>query len=169
MSGNDMQTVENFPDRLRQAALYRRVDYSPTVIGRSLGIAKQTVHRWMAGTSIPSPENIFLIADLWQVNARWLATGEGNMLSVPENVALTKQESELVNAYRSAAPDGKNSLRSLARVVGRGVFAMMLALILTQPEPAQAGFSTKGVFAVYYVKWLLSRLRQYFAMSYRGN
>lgn len=163
MFGQYVRTVETtFIDRLKQAALYRRVEWSPTVIGRALRLPKQTVHRWMQGSSTPSPENVFLTADTWRINARWLATGEGNMLDLPAPDVLNKQETEILAAYRSAPADGKSSLRTLARVVSRGALLVFLALALWQPAPAEAAFSSRVAVFDHYVKSLLLRLMAVF-------
>ena len=68
-----------FNERLRDAATYAGVEYSQTVIANSLGIKKQTVDRWFSGYE-PRPAMIFHIADRWGVDARWLATEEGEMI-----------------------------------------------------------------------------------------
>jgi hypothetical protein len=68
-----------FRERFQRAAAYAKVEWSPTEIGRALGRPKQTVARWM-GTSVPPAEDLFLIADRWKINARWLATGDGSMV-----------------------------------------------------------------------------------------
>lgn len=71
-----------FWERFQKAAEHAKVAWSPTVIGAALGLRKQTVARWMdeAADGDPSGANVFLIADRWKVDARWLATGEGEML-----------------------------------------------------------------------------------------
>ena len=67
-----------FKDRLREAADKAGVPYKPTAIANSLGISKQTIHQWM-DRGRPTPENIFVIADKWGLNPRWLAIEDGPM------------------------------------------------------------------------------------------
>jgi hypothetical protein len=168
MFGQYLRTVETtFIDRLKQAALYRRLEWSPTAIGKALGLPKQTVHRWMQGSSTPSPENVFLTADTWQISARWLATGEGSMMDTHAS-ALNRQESEILAAYRGAPADGKSSLRTLARAVSRGALAVFLAISLWQPSPSHAAFSSNVGAHVYYgkCKAALRRLRRYLSACY---
>lgn len=168
MFGQYVRTVETtFIDRLKQAALYRRAEWSPTVIGRALGLPKQTVHRWMQGSSTPSPENVFLIADAWRMSARWLATGEGGMLELSASEVLNKQEAEILTAYRGAPADGKSSLRTLARVVSRSALLVFLALALWQPSPSEAAFSSRVAEFVYYVKSLGRWFRVLLARVYQ--
>lgn len=68
-----------FNERLQKAAAYAKVRWSQSEVARSLGLKKQTVDRWF-DTGEPKPAQIFMIADKWKVDARWLATGEGDML-----------------------------------------------------------------------------------------
>jgi len=158
MYGQDMQTMETFADRLKRAAAHKQVKYSATEIGRSLGLAKQTVHRWMRGSAQPSPENLYLIADKWQISARWLATGEGYIISVPAAEGLSRQEQDIIATYRSARPDGRTSLRAFLRVIGKGTLGLVLALAMWQPQPAHASFPSDVAALVYYVKSRLRRL-----------
>lgn len=137
MKDHTLRTMETFADRLKKASAYARVEYSATEIGRNLGLVKQTVHRWMSGTAMPSPEYIFLIADSWRINPRWLATGEGSIFNADPSEGLTKQEVELVTAYRSAQPEGKNSMRAIAKAIGKGALAVFMGVSLQQP-PAEA-------------------------------
>ena len=143
MQSNDMRTMETFADRLKRACAYARVDYRPTKIAKNLGLVKQTVHRWMKqpgekGHAEPTPEHIFLIANSWKVNPKWLATGDGAMLTIDPVEHLTKQELELIAAYRSAQQDGKNTLRAVAKAVGKSALAVVLGLSLqAEPEASQ--------------------------------
>jgi hypothetical protein len=109
-----MRTMRPFRDRLRKAAAYAEVDYSPTAIGKSLGIAKQTVHPWMRAGE-PRAEIIFRIADLWKVNARWLATEKGAMVRETPSAGLTRDEHEILRRYRAAGPQWRQALRLMAK------------------------------------------------------
>lgn len=115
-----LDMVSDFPKRLKMACQLRNVEYSQTAIGKSLGLGKQTIDRWMAGT-LPRADNIFLIADKWALNPRWLAIGEGEI----ENYAaagvrpgsvdeLTYTEQELLVGFRKADPRWKLTIQILA-------------------------------------------------------
>lgn len=67
-----------FRDRLKKAAELSGVEWSPTAVARALGYPKQTVHRWF-NKGQPKPAEVFRIADKWKVNARYLATEEGEI------------------------------------------------------------------------------------------
>lgn len=112
-----------FRDRLREAAKHAKVGYSQTAIARSLGLKrKQTVDRWM-GDGQPSPELIYVIADKWGVDPRWLATGKGAMLP-KEAQAITLAETrakydagvspealEIARAFDKMQPQTKERIR----------------------------------------------------------
>lgn len=46
-------------------------------LGRRIGLPRQTVHRWINGdTKNMTHENLYKVADVLQVRARWLAVGD---------------------------------------------------------------------------------------------
>lgn len=107
-----------FRDRLKEAATHAGVPYGQTAIAKSLGVSKQTVDQWM-DKGRPTPEYIYLIADKWRVNPRWLATEQGEMtdgrsaaqqrpLSTREEIAIelfagltNLQQKEQIKALRA--------------------------------------------------------------------
>lgn len=133
MQDHTLRTMEPFGERMKKAAAYAGVEISQTAIAKSLGTNKQTVNRWFSGSE-PRLGMLFHIAETWRINAHWLATGEGTMLGIEKAEALNRQEAELITAYRSAQPEGKNSMRAVAKAVGRGALAVMLGLALPQPD-----------------------------------
>lgn len=102
-----------FKDRLQKAAAHAKVNWGQTAIAASLGFRKQTVDRWF-DTGEPKPEQLFVIADKWKVDARWLATGRGQMLAAGTGSTLAAHEEELMARYRDADPRWQLSLRLLA-------------------------------------------------------
>lgn len=102
-----------FKERLQQAAAHAKVTWGQTAIATSLGFRKQTVDRWF-DTGEPKPEQLFAIADKWKVDARWLATGRGQMLTAGQGSRLEHHEDELLKRYRDADPRWQLSLRLLA-------------------------------------------------------
>lgn len=118
-----------FRERLKEAAAYAGVEYSQTAIARSLNTSKQTVDRWM-NDGEPRPAMVFHIADTWNINARWLATDEGDMVSPPPpGGILSPDEHVLVRKYRSSAPAFRNSLKTILKI------ACLLAVILPAAAP----------------------------------
>lgn len=105
-----------FRDRLKEASAYAGVEYSQTAIARSLNTSKQTVDRWM-NDGEPRPAMVFHIADTWNINARWLATDEGDMVNPPPpGGILSPDEHVLVRKYRSSAPAFRNSLKTILKI-----------------------------------------------------
>lgn len=119
-------TMRPFNERLREAAAYASVEYSQTAIANSLGIRKQTVDRWFSGYE-PRPAMLFHMADRWGVDARWLATEEGEMIP-------------------------KRRVRRAAVVV---LTAMLLSLSFAPQHAADAAGSPEAVYYVKSVlRWL---------------
>lgn len=108
--------MTTFNERLREAARHAKVEWGQTAIAKSLEVSKQTVDRWM-GTGEPKPAQLFRIADRWKIDARWLATGEGQMIAAyPGHTELPWQEQELLRGYREAEPKWQFCLLLLARL-----------------------------------------------------
>jgi transcriptional regulator with XRE-family HTH domain len=109
----------SFRERFQRAAAYAKVEWSPTAIGASLTLNKQTVARWMdeKNPGEPSGATLFKIADRWKVDARWLTTGEGNMiprlLMEPgaEYRAFSEQALELARAFDELQPLARDHLQ----------------------------------------------------------
>jgi len=121
-----MRTMEPFRERLKRASEYAGVDYSQTAIARSLGVNKQTVDRWM-GDGEPRPAMIFHIADTWQVSARWLATGEGDIPPDPASTGLTVQEMDLLRRYRRAEPRSRVSILAVVKTLWKPAAVVLFA------------------------------------------
>lgn len=103
-----------FDQRLKEAAAYAGVEYSCTAIGRALGVSKQTVYMWMSGSE-PKAAMIFHIADSWNVDARWLATDEGNMAPPSSGPRLSPEELVLLKRYRRAEPRTRASIVAVTK------------------------------------------------------
>lgn len=105
-----------FRERLKEAAKHIGVEYSQTAIARSLGISKQTVDQWMAEVR-PSAEMIYLIADKWKVEPRWLQIEQGEMVAHPSAKAdLGPDEQILLTRFRSSDPRWQIAIKYLAYV-----------------------------------------------------
>lgn len=112
----DTMNTRPFRERLKEAAVYAGVEYSQTAIARALNTSKQTVDRWMADGE-PRPAMIFHIADTWNINARWLATDEGDMVSPPPpGGTLSPDEHVIVRRYRSGSAGFRNSLKTILKL-----------------------------------------------------
>ena len=107
-----------FQTRFQEAARYAGVEFSPTAIGRSLGVSKQTAQYWMT-TGEPKAAMIFRIADSWNVDARWLATGQGSITPPPGGPGLSVEEVEILRRYRRAEPRTRAAILSVAKTLGK--------------------------------------------------
>lgn len=65
-----------FADRLAELLKARFGRGGQAFLSRNLGVAKQTIGGWLAG-SVPAGDMLFRLADELGVDARWLATGIG--------------------------------------------------------------------------------------------
>lgn len=110
---------KDFSDRLMSAAQHAGIPYKQTALGDFLGINKQTVDVWMNG-SVPRADTIFDIADKLRVDARWLATGDGEMIPALPDSAIEAHHRDLISRYEAAGPRWKLSIRTLARIATEG-------------------------------------------------
>ncbi len=84
----DFSTIQ---DRLRKALDERGWDIA-TLSRQIPGLSHQSVYKWFSGeTRFPRPDHLFLVADLLEVDARWLATGEGQMKREEDYNRLAEQ------------------------------------------------------------------------------
>jgi transcriptional regulator with XRE-family HTH domain len=127
-----------FPDRLAQAATHAKVEHSPTALGKFLGVNKQTAATWMSG-SLPRADKLFEYADRFGVDARWFATGQGDMLARAPLEGLPAEEASLLDRYRSSDRRWQLSLRLLSMVATERIdevaesVNMVLARIFAKP------------------------------------
>lgn len=125
----------DFASRFKLAAAHAKVQWGPTAISESLGRAKQTVARWM-DTGTPSAEDIFLIAERWKVDARWLATGKGQTLPHVPAGQLEAAEQNLLDRYRGAAERWKLALDTIANIATVPASYSIRVNIHTRPDAA---------------------------------
>lgn len=164
---------QEFSERLRDAAEHAGVEFSPTAIGRALGISKQTAHKWMIGGE-PRGAMVFHIADTWRVDPRWLATGNGHMLLPPGGPGLSADEIEILKRYRGAGPRARPSIvavvKSLAKTAGVAVLVISFSMVgfnktsVAAQAPLRAQFDSN-------THWFALRrfLRRAFAMLNRSD
>jgi len=100
-----------FNDRLREAARHAGVDWSQTAVAKSLGYSKQTVDRWF-GPGEPKPAQVFAIAEKWKVSPKWLATGDGQMVTANGDDAVAKdaREEMMLLLFRGLTPEQQREL-----------------------------------------------------------
>ena len=69
-----------FSARLKQAAEHAGVPYSQQAIASQIREDRRKVDGWMKNDSLPRADVLFTLAERLGVDARWLATGRGEML-----------------------------------------------------------------------------------------
>ena len=127
-----------FTERLRQAANHAGVGPTQAAIADALGLNRQTVNRWFFG-SAPTVETLMEIARKWNVSADWLATGDGEMIP-PSPDGLSVEERELVRSYRSASPQVRKVLATMARAARKSVLFIVATIPpLLSPSNTEAG------------------------------
>ena len=60
--------------RLREAR--ENLGLTQADVGESIGVNKQTVHRWEVGAAVPKIRHIIDLTEILGVTLDWLATGE---------------------------------------------------------------------------------------------
>lgn len=94
-----------------KAAEHAKVEWGPTSVARSLGLSKQTVHRWF-DKGEPKPAQIYTISDKWGVSARWLAKEEGPMYAAEdtETRATNPREEQMLMLFRGLTREQQREL-----------------------------------------------------------
>lgn len=79
-------------------------------LARLVGVTRSAVTHWVNGTS-PNirPEHLFRVADALNVEARWLAIGDGPR----SRQRLSAQQSKLLDAYHHLPPDAREAVAVL--------------------------------------------------------
>ena len=83
--------------------------FSQKFVALTLGVKPPNVSRWESGVTFPTVENLMKLADLYGVTTDYLlgiGISEG-----PANV--TRDELELLTAYRAATPDTRRAVRAV--------------------------------------------------------
>lgn len=116
-----------FIERLKRAARSAGVGESQANIADALGIARQTVNRWFMGGE-PNADQLLSIARRWRVSADWLKSGQGEMQPAPNGGELSNDERDLIRHYRSASPQIRQVISTMARAVRKSVVAIAMAV-----------------------------------------
>jgi transcriptional regulator with XRE-family HTH domain len=146
-----MDAGQGFPERLLKAAAHAKVPYKPQALADRLETTRSKVHIWMNG-SLPRADTLFMIAEKLGVDARWLATGEGDMIARAAPQGLPLPEAQLIARYRAADPRWQLSLRLLAalatedQVEAATDVNMVMARILGK-KPAEVRYASNEAVA----------------------
>lgn len=113
-------------------------------LGRRIGLPRQTVHRWINGdTKNMTHENLYKVADVLQVRARWLAVGD----TAPTQIDLGEGDVVgLIKTYEALSPSAREQWLAIGRTLlsihsaGKGT--------LVDPYPSLASLSALPESAV---------------------
>ena len=130
--------MTTFKERLLRAAVHAGAGTTQVAIADALDLSRQAVNKWFIGTAEPSAENLLDISKKWGVSADWLQSGEGDMLPSPAE-SLPAEERELLRDYRSATPQTRKLLRTVARAARKSVLFMVATIPpLMSPSNSEA-------------------------------
>jgi transcriptional regulator with XRE-family HTH domain len=84
-------------------------------LGRRIGLPRQTVHRWINGdTKNMTHENLYKVADVLQVRARWLAVGD----TAPAQIDLAEGDVVgLLKIYELMPPTARDQWLAIGRTL----------------------------------------------------
>jgi len=139
--------MADFVERLQQAARLGGSGDSQADIARDLEVKRQTVNRWFVKGGEPDVDMTFHIAARYGVDAKWLKTGEGNMVPEPSQDGLNTEEKDLIRCYRGATRQVREVIRTMARAARKVAVVVVAATI-----PPLVSLPQKAEAAVYYVK-----------------
>ena len=88
-------------DRIKE--LRKDLNLTMEEFGNKAGIQKSAVSRIESGSSTPGEQTIILICERFGINRRWLETGEGDRLRVPESTSLIPRLQKILQDHPIAA------------------------------------------------------------------
>ncbi|HZM36003.1 MAG TPA: helix-turn-helix transcriptional regulator [Burkholderiales bacterium] len=120
--------MTTFVERLVQAAEHKGIGTTQSEIAAALGMHRQTVNKWFAAGVPPSGETILYIARKWDIDPRWLETGEGSMTPPPFADARSADERELLRNYRTANQVTREQILRVVRTLRKTVVVIAALL-----------------------------------------
>lgn len=108
---------------MKAADLARAINKAGAIFG--IKITEQAINQWLLGsTKKIKGETLFVIESATGYSARWIALGDGPKLASKSGGALSEEEHNLVEAYRSAPTNQRNAIEVVAGLV-----------VIPRPEP----------------------------------
>ena len=112
--------------------------------GRRVGLPRQTVHRWINGdTKNMTHENLYKVADVLQVRARWLAVGDTSPVQVDTSDGDVVG---LLKIYESLSPASREQWLAIGRTLLTVQVQGRPTAIDPYPHLAPPPASTEGGF-----------------------
>lgn len=100
---------ESFKDRLEKALEKRQM--KPVDLAQKTGLSQATISQYRSGYAVPKIDRTAVIAAALNVNPAWLMG-----IDVPEDVTLTDEEAELLEAFRRAPEGRREAVRALLEI-----------------------------------------------------
>src|SRR3990167_2522397 len=108
----------------------------PVDLANAAGVSVSAVLQWEKGsTKNLKNEHLFAIADALNVNARWLATGEGPMVAVP---SMDAYKAALTRRDRAPSDRARNAWERIAARFAKAAVVVLGVVMTTPPTPAEA-------------------------------
>lgn len=87
-------------------------------VAEYLGLSRSTYTCYEISTSMPSAQNLCMLADLFEVNLDYLlGRGEDPEMYDPENPARTAEEIALIDRFRRIGEDGRRAVSDMTRLL----------------------------------------------------
>lgn len=137
---NKDQLRVNFTKRLQKVMLVRKIE--PRDLIEGVEAHKSQVSRWVTGRVIPSRATINKLAEFFNCNIEWLATGKGEMF--PSNLTRKPPEGSKLSGRNIPQENRKDQvLRAYEKVAKLdSEFLLQVQAWINEQEITQPGFST---------------------------
>jgi len=99
--------METLGKRLRSTR--KNNNFNQAELAKKSGVSQQLISQ-IENEKIKSTNDIFSLSDALNVNAKWLATGIGDMNTGATNKGDTKEEMQFLNLLRSVTADQRKEM-----------------------------------------------------------
>jgi transcriptional regulator with XRE-family HTH domain len=99
--------METLGKRLRSTR--KNNNFNQAELAKKSGVSQQLISQ-IENEKIKSTNDIFSLSDALNVNAKWLATGVGDMNTGATNKGDTKEEMQFLNLLRSVTADQRKEM-----------------------------------------------------------
>jgi len=98
-----------------------RVGLNQSEVSRRMGLSRQSIQNWERGVAMPKQSRIIDLAEVLQVDERWLLSGEGMDEWEDEELGrlLTHAQRQLLLQFDDLSSDNKLLLQELADTLKR--------------------------------------------------